>query len=330
MTLLSFSRYTLHKFVLRNTFFRSKSAWFGTNINIEKDLKVDVEALFVNNDVQTILKSLTGLDLANKIFTEKKVHSLERSHFALMTEEAYQNAVKKMEDIGKHYLQFVPMKEPRTDDVEILDKDPEIANFDTSKYVFTDITFDATDQDRTVVIREPDGTLRLATPSEHDRMNRFYYEKPNRPVFEPAVFSGVDLEKALEARKHEFVLDWACWFYEPDDLKYIELSKKVFDEIIANEKFDVLHSTRHYGQFVFYCALNRKLSGLLNYYGKKDRLADAANFIKLYKIIYPNWRTAVSAEDDDYKVVKDFLNLKMLPKEEVKDLMQLVFSSKEN
>lgn len=106
------------------------------------------------------------------------------------------------------------MKEPRTEVPTILAQDKEIANFDESKFVFTDITFDATDQvriinllaavaisfqDRIVVVREIDGTLRTANPEEHDRMNRVYYEQPNRPVFPPAVFSDPDLQVCRES-----------------------------------------------------------------------------------------------------------------------------------
>uniref|UniRef100_A0A0N4ZTM9 28S ribosomal protein S22, mitochondrial n=1 Tax=Parastrongyloides trichosuri TaxID=131310 RepID=A0A0N4ZTM9_PARTI len=300
---------TLNEFRRNNInsiFFRSTSAWLTPKNSLNLNKKIDVEALYIKEDVQNLLRNLTGLNTSGKIFTEKKIHSQERSHFALMTDEAYQKTLQKMEDIGKQFLQFVPLKEPRSTKVTILDKDPEIANFDQSKFIFTDITFDATDQDRTIVVREIDGTLRSATPSEHDRMNRLFYEKPNRPVLEPAVFSGDDLMTALNTNKHEFVLDWACWFYEPDDPKYVELSKKIFDEILENKKFDVLYSTRHCGQFLFYCALNKEVEDLLKFYKDNGRIAEAANFIRLYKIIHPNWRTAVSEEDDDAKIVKDF------------------------
>uniref|UniRef100_A0A0N5BLG6 DUF3822 family protein n=1 Tax=Strongyloides papillosus TaxID=174720 RepID=A0A0N5BLG6_STREA len=249
---------------------------------------------------------------------------MERSRFALMTDEAYYDTLKKMEDIGRQFLKFVPMKEPRSTEVNVLEKDPGIANFDTSKFIFTDITHDVTDNDHTAVVREPDGTLRTATPSEYYRMNRLYYEKPNCPVYEPAVFSGKDLEYTLDTMKHEFVLDWACWFYEPDDPKFVALSKKIFEEMLRNNKFDILYSTRHYGHFLFYCTLNKQTTGLLNHYGKKEMLTDAANFIKLYKIIHPDWRTAVSVEDSDYKVVKDFIRSKLVNRKDVPDLAKLV------
>lgn len=94
-----------------------------------------------------------------------------------------------MESRGKRFLQFVPVKEPRPDSYTVLSRDDEIRDFDTSKFVFTDVTFDATNQDRIVIVREPDGTLRTALPSERDRMNRLYYSMPDCPVNEPPLFS---------------------------------------------------------------------------------------------------------------------------------------------
>lgn len=52
----------------------------------------------------------------------------------------------KMREEARHFLHFVPVKEPRSEKIDILSKDDEIAGFDNSKFIFTDITFDATDQ----------------------------------------------------------------------------------------------------------------------------------------------------------------------------------------
>uniref|UniRef100_A0A1I7X1K1 DUF4470 domain-containing protein n=1 Tax=Heterorhabditis bacteriophora TaxID=37862 RepID=A0A1I7X1K1_HETBA len=215
-------------------------------------------------------------------------------------------------------------------DVVTLSKDTEISGFDSSKFIFTDITFDATDQDRTVVIREVDGTLRTATPEEHDRMNRIYYQKPNRPVFPPpfnfSILNVTLFYDALDRDEHEFVLDWACWFYEPDDPSFIKvltkinfyiyilqvifiaLSQLVFDRIVEVGKFDVLHSTRHFGALVFYLALNDNISPLLNYMGGKGRIRDCANLVRLYKILHPDWRVAIGSGDNNEKIVKDYIS----------------------
>lgn len=229
-----------------------------------------------------------------------------------------------MREEARRFLQFVPVKEPRQESVQILAKDAELQDFDTSKFVFTDITFDATDQDRTVVVREPDGTLRTANPEEHDRMNRTYYHKPNRPVNPPPIFSDPYLQDALNKNDHEFVLDWACWFYEPDDPAYIRLSHLVFDRINETNKFHVITSTRHFGPFAFYLALNDNIPRLLNYFGGLGRLADCANLVRLLKTVRPDWRVTIAQGDSDEKIVKDFVKQNNRFRDEISDLLNFL------
>ncbi|KAK0425060.1 hypothetical protein QR680_009009 [Steinernema hermaphroditum] len=297
----------------------SSSAWLkptSKDVQLSRD-NADVESLFINPDIQSLLKQLTGMDLESKVFAERKIGRQERSHYALMTD-------KIMRNDAVHFLQFVPLKEPRGEgSFEVLSVDSEIAKFDESRFVFTDITFDATDQDRTVVVRESDGTLRTATPEEHDRMNRIYYEQPHRPVVPPSVFSDPALGNALNLNRHEFVMDWACWFYQPDDPEFVKLSREVFDRTMKAGKFDVLYSTRHFGSLVFYVVLNGDLPPLLNFYARRGKLPEAANLIRLQKLIHPNWRTAISSEDDDLKIVKDFVAQNKRLKEELHDLIKL-------
>lgn len=50
-------------------------------------------------------------------------------------------AVKNMEQIGANFLQFVPVLEPRCSTPIVLANDPEIKGFDSSRYVFTDLSF---------------------------------------------------------------------------------------------------------------------------------------------------------------------------------------------
>ncbi|TKR93628.1 hypothetical protein L596_008044 [Steinernema carpocapsae] len=302
----------------------SSSAWLKTERKgAESRDSLDVENLFINPDVQSLLKQLTGMEL-EKVFAQRKIDRQERPHYALMTDQMYENTLDKMRRDAVHFLQFVPLKEPRGEKFfEVLSVDPEISKFDESKFVFTDITFDATDQDRTVVVRESDGTLRTATPEEHDRMNRIYYEQPHRPVVPPAVFSDPDLQNVLNENRHEFVMDWACWYYQPDDPAFVKLSRTIFDRTLAEGKFDALYSTRHFGSFVFYVALNGDLPPLLNFYAEKGNLHGAANLIRLQKLVSPNWRTSISAEDSDKKIVKDFIQQNKRLKEQLTTLIEL-------
>uniref|UniRef100_A0AC34FDP0 Uncharacterized protein n=1 Tax=Panagrolaimus sp. ES5 TaxID=591445 RepID=A0AC34FDP0_9BILA len=300
-----------------------KSAWIKASSASSK-VEIDVESLFIDEKVQHLLKNLTGLDVEGKIFTERNIEQAERSHYALMTDSMLEEVRARMKERATKFLQFVPLKEPRTETFQVLSKDSEIEGFDNCKFVFTDITFDATNQDRTVVIREPDGTLRTALPEEHDRMNRVYYEQPNRPPFPPAVFKDPDLKHALDNDRHEFVLDFATWFYEPDDPSFVQLCHVVFDRTVEANKFEILYSTRHFGSLIFYLIINDNIPPLLNFYGSMGSVRDAANVIRLQKIIFPNWRTAVSFNDSDEKICFDFIKQNRRLKEFVPNLVELI------
>ncbi|KAK6735537.1 hypothetical protein RB195_018628 [Necator americanus] len=303
---------------------RCASVWMSgarTVAESNVDHCIDSEKLFIDANVQQLLADLTGMDLERKVFKRRRTKIQQRSHFALMTDERLAQTMDKMRAEARRFLNFVPIKEPRSQEVSVLSKDAEIMCFDNSKFVFVDITFDANDQDRTVVVREVDGTLRIATPEEHDRMNRTYYEKPNRPVFLPPLFEDPYLQDALDRKEHEFVLDWACWFFEPDDPAYVKLVRCVFDRIVESGDFDVLHSTRHFGTMVFYLALNGNIPPLLNFFGAHGRVRDCANLVRLQKTLNPDWRFVINSGDTDLKIITDFVKQKLQFREQLKDLI---------
>ncbi|VDN53442.1 unnamed protein product [Dracunculus medinensis] len=218
--------------------------------------------LFTMDEVQKLLKEITGADIHGKIFSYRIINLPERSHYALMTQEMYEQSLERMKLKGLHYLQFFPIKEPRTEEPDIIAVDPEINGFDESKFIFVDTTFDVTDVDRTIVVRETDGTLRTANPEEHDRMNRIFFEKPSRPVNEPPLFKDPWLQVFSK-----FILLWIL-IYQLDK----HLCRTIFDRVVQSKKFSILHSTRHYGPFVFYLLINNNIAPLLNYYGSRAKL----------------------------------------------------------
>lgn len=74
-----------------------------------------------------------------------------------------------------------------------------------------------------MVTRDPNGTLRLATRDEHDKVMRLYFPRPWRSVKIPNLFQAENLQKSLAEGKHEFVLDRACLQFEPDDPDFIRV-----------------------------------------------------------------------------------------------------------
>uniref|UniRef100_A0A1I8EIP0 28S ribosomal protein S22, mitochondrial n=1 Tax=Wuchereria bancrofti TaxID=6293 RepID=A0A1I8EIP0_WUCBA len=284
---------------------------------------IDVERLFTRSDIQSLLKSLTGLNLREKLFKSRQITKPLRAHYALMTDEAYEKTVKSMEEIGTNFLQFVPVLEPRCSTPIILANDPEIRGFDNSKYVFTDLSFGLGIQVRSVVVRETDGTLRSATPEERDRMTRVYKGHPYRPIYEPPLFKDPYLQMALDRNDHEYVLDWACHYYLPNDPVFIKLCHVIFDRTINENKFANLHSTRHFGPFVFYIVLNNKFSPLLNHYAAEKR-KDAANLVRLIKAIFPDEIWSCQMKDaDDLKVLQQYAEENMDYKIILRDLIKI-------
>lgn len=51
---------------------------------------IDVERLFTMDEVQKLLKEITGADIHGKIFSYRIINLPERSHYALMTQEMYE------------------------------------------------------------------------------------------------------------------------------------------------------------------------------------------------------------------------------------------------
>lgn len=52
--------------------------------------KFDVERLFTRNDIQSLLKRLAGSNIREKLFSSRQITQPQRSHYALMTDEAYE------------------------------------------------------------------------------------------------------------------------------------------------------------------------------------------------------------------------------------------------
>uniref|UniRef100_A0A183BYT2 28S ribosomal protein S22, mitochondrial n=1 Tax=Globodera pallida TaxID=36090 RepID=A0A183BYT2_GLOPA len=264
----------------------NSSSWCRAGSPLSHLSSDQLELLFVDDRVQKLLRSLTGHKV-EKILRHRRVNRSERTHYALMTDNMYREYLSKMEERSSKFLRFVPFKEPRSNRWEVLTHDTEINAFDNSKFIFADISYDATNEDRTVVVREPDGTLRTALPDERDRMNRLYFVQPNRPVKEPALFSTTDewLQNCLDRDEHEFVLDWACYFFEPDSPKFVELCKYIFDKTLEDNKLEVLYSTRHFGTLAFYLLINGKMEQLLRFFEQKNREDGIDHTRQLWEIL---------------------------------------------
>ena len=102
---------------------------------------VSKENLFFNSEVQALLKKLTGLNY-EKVYSRKKLgNEPQRPIYQFMTDEELNEAMMEVEKKANMKLVMPPVMEERSRSSTVLEKDEMLSGFDTSKYVFTDISF---------------------------------------------------------------------------------------------------------------------------------------------------------------------------------------------
>lgn len=261
----------------------------------EAGKKLDAEVLFLNSEVQRLLYRVTHLDL-NRIF---KVHKqrLSTPDVKLLTEADLQQHQDDVERKAKEKIKFPPVMNARKPIEHVLAYDPELAMFDQTKIVFTDITYDIKHRDRFIVVRDLDGSLRKATWAERDRMLQMYFPVDGRKMVLPRMFQPDLLEDVLNNQNYEFILERACLQFEPDDPEYHRVTQRTYVHIDQTRSFQDLRSTRHFGVLVFYLLQHRKVDNLLIDMIQRNLLSDAMDVLKLYHMFHPDCSSKVQIEE---------------------------------
>ncbi|RUS77331.1 hypothetical protein EGW08_014907 [Elysia chlorotica] len=241
--------------------------------------------VFVDNKVQHLLSNITGFDIL-KIAGPHKKH-LEKPKYRLLTDAELKGEMTKARERLSKRLQIPPYMNPRKPNLTPLAVDPDLAQFDTSNYVFTDVTFGVKDRDRTVVIREADGTLRIAPWDVRDRMNQIYNPREGKEYLKPQMFDEQNLERMISEKKYVYILDRACCQFEPDDPDFIRTTHRVYRAIDSAGDHDDLRSTRHFGSLAFYLVWHKTADSLLLDMLNRDLSSDAADLVRLYGILHP-------------------------------------------
>lgn len=78
-------------------------------------------------------------------------------------------------------------------------------------------------QDRQIVVREIDGTLREANWEERDRMCQMFFPKLGRKMWLPMMLKPKQLPEVLSLGHHLTVLDCVCVQCAPDSAEYIRV-----------------------------------------------------------------------------------------------------------
>ncbi|XP_045470762.1 28S ribosomal protein S22, mitochondrial [Harmonia axyridis] len=264
----------------------------------------DPRPYFFNNDVQNILLKLTRSEL-QKIFRKKGMGPLEDATFKFLTDEQLQQELDKMRKKSVELLQFPPAVAVRKPLDRVFSSDPALIGYETSKVVFTDITFGLKDNQRLIVIREPDGVLREAAWNDRDRINQVYFPRAHRQLKAPPLFNGNYFEDILNRKEYLFILDLACQQFEPDDSEYQRVVSITYQHIYDNNEFEKLRSTRHFGSLTFFLVWNKMIDNLLLDLIESCHIEEANLLIELYGRIHNI--SLLQENDDEYKMLEDFI-----------------------
>ncbi|KAM9315812.1 small ribosomal subunit protein mS22 [Gastrophryne carolinensis] len=245
---------------------------------------------FTDPEVQTILRKITGLDL-EKVFQPVKQVSKPPT-YKLMTLEQYEQAIQKAAEVAQQYLETPPLLKEREPINETLAVDEILSGTDTSKYVFTDITYSTPHRERFIVVREPNGVLRKATWEERDRMIQVYFPRQGRKLNPPPVFKKENMQLLFQQDRHEELLNRCIVQFEPDSAEYIQVRDQTYEDIDKQRKYDLLRSTRHFGGMVWHLCSLKNIDGLLIDMLQRDLLDDAVILLQLYNMVHPDTECA--------------------------------------
>ncbi|NXW36625.1 RT22 protein, partial [Phaetusa simplex] len=250
---------------------------------------------FENETVQNLLYKMTGLNL-QKVFRPVK-KELKPPKYKLMTEAQLEEATRKAIEEAKEKLIMPPVLEEREPIDDVLAEDKFLEGTETTKYVFTDLTYSIPHRERFIVVREPNGVLRKATWEERDRMIQIFFPKEGRRVIPPVVFKDEHLGTVFRQDRHEDILNMCIAQFEPDSPDYIRVHHRTYDDIEKHAKYDLLRSTRHFGGMVWYLVNRKKTDGLLIDMIQRDLLDDATSLITLYHMLHPECQSAKEAKE---------------------------------
>lgn len=290
----------------------------------QRESERDPAPYFFDWNVQKILKKLTRVDY-ERVFRHRKLKQrLEAPEYRFMTDMELEEAKEIAMVKARKILQIPPVVKARTKKIEPLSEDYALEGYETSKYVFTDISLNIRKKDRMIVVREPNGVLRKADVNETHRMNQIYFPIAGRNLDTPKMFYGEYFDDLLERGEYEFILDRACLQFEPDNPEYQTITEKVYEHVVDARAFNDLRSTRHFGALVFYLAWNNKIDPLLLDILNSGEIDEAVELVRLYHKIHPNANSATEKwdETDPVGFVTNYVNLDGQDKYSLKNSLQ--------
>jgi len=272
--------------------------------------KNDPFVIFCEPKVQELLHKMIGFDIMKVAGPNLK--PLRKPEYKLLTDEQLAEEQQGAVQRQRIKLQIPPYMKPRKPPAEALEIDPELAHFDTCKWVFTDVTFGLKDRERVVTVRDIDGSLLMAPWDAKERLSQMYNPREGRHVVVPAMFNEDNLESMIKEKRYRYILDRACAQFEPDDPQFLRTTHRVFNAVDKARDYEMLWSLRHYGSLAFYLVWHDMMENFLAYMWDNKKRPEARDLVELYASVHPSSQCALQlsqlSEPDDTAVVQAFVS----------------------
>ncbi|KAG7237170.1 hypothetical protein INR49_032666 [Caranx melampygus] len=141
------------------------------------------------------------------------------------------------------------------------------------------MTEEQLEQERFIVVREPDGTLRKATWEERDRLIQVYFPKEGRKLAAPLIFKEENLKSPAGGV----------------DCPVRRMHAATYEDLDKHGKYELLRSTRHFGGLAWYLVNTRRVDGLVVDMLKKELFQDAVSLVSLFHMVHPHSESAQEA-----------------------------------
>lgn len=239
----------------------------------------DPSKQFLEKTNRDLMYSLTCMQI-DRVFA-KQPSPFERPTYHFYTPEELKKKFDGALRHAKRLLAIPPIVSIENDNIQILSKDPRLQGHSDAKYVFCDTTFGVKDQDRTVLIRHPNGVLETSDQLTKRRVIETYFPMKGRRIIPPRMFFGEHLQRVLDEGKYLFVLNRATIQFDPYEKDYHRITSLTYQHIDANGAFDCLRSTRHFGAMAFFLAWHKLIDKLVIDCIERDYLRNAVEAICL-------------------------------------------------
>ncbi|CAG0894434.1 unnamed protein product [Cyprideis torosa] len=182
----------------------------------------------------------------------------------------------------------------------------------------------STVQDRLIVVRDPDGTLRRATGDERERMNQNYFPNPFKKHYLPHMFHGSYFKDLMDRREYEFVLERACHQFDPDHPGFIEVSRTVYDTIDDKGEHLILKHTRHFGALMFHLCWVNRIDNALVLFLRIGSVQDAVDLVRLFYELQPSKSPSVDYEENPLGFLEEFVEAHAFQRDLLKELVNVI------